>query len=88
MSSVRLDAELTDRVRRVSRRQGLTASEVRRRALEEYCRRVLNEQHVSPFDDIIGVCEGDADLGANVSAISAEAVVLRHREATACDKTD
>jgi hypothetical protein len=69
MSTVRLGDELAAQVRSVARTKGLTASEVHRRALAEYCRREMGQPAAGRFDDILGICDGPPDLAANVSAI-------------------
>ncbi len=77
MNTVRLSPELESQVRRTARRQNLTVSEVHRRALAEYCARALSSEPPGRFDDIIGVCTGDPDLGANVGAIFAAEIGRR-----------
>jgi hypothetical protein len=67
MGSVRLDTQMTEKVRQVAAVKGLTLSEVHRQALTEYVEREMPEKKTSryddPFyDDIFGVGEGPADL--------------------------
>jgi len=67
MSSVRLPAELEEKVRRVAAMKGLTVSELHRRALAEFCEQALVDAPDSRFDDVIGVVEGPPDLAAHAS---------------------
>ncbi len=74
MASVRLGAELEEKVRRVAALEGLTISEVHRRALNEYLEREMPKKKTSRYDDIIGIAEGPHDLSARASEIFGEII--------------
>ena len=77
MRSVRLSAQIEQKVRRVAALKGLTVSEVHRRALEEFCERELAAARESRYDDVIGVAAGPTDLAARASERFADLLAER-----------
>ena len=77
MSSVRLSAEIEERVRRVAALKGLSISQVHRLALEEFCERELSAARESRYDDVIGAAEGPPDLAAHAARRFADLVAER-----------
>ena len=71
MNSVRLNPELREKAKRVAAMQGLSLSEVQRRALEAYCDAALAPEG-SRYDDIIGVAEGERDLSSRSAEVFLE----------------
>jgi hypothetical protein len=64
VSSARFDDHIKSKIKQVAAITGMTPSEVRRKALTEYCDRELRQSGTSRYDDIIGVGEssGAGDL--------------------------
>lgn len=78
MSSVRLSGEMQEKLRRVAALNGLTVSEVHRRALEQYCDREPGAKRPSRFDDVIGVAEGPPDLSSRAADDLADILAEMH----------
>jgi Arc/MetJ-type ribon-helix-helix transcriptional regulator len=82
MGSVRLDPQMTEKVRQVAAVKGLTLSEVHRQALTEYVEREMPEKKISRYDDIIGVGEGPPDLARRHKEYFAEIMDEKYRRHT------
>jgi predicted transcriptional regulator len=64
MNTVRLSPELKAKILLVAQLQGISQSEVQRRALEAYCEQTLEPPKKSRFDRIIGIADGAADASS------------------------
>lgn len=84
MTSIRLDDELDRLVVDAAQRLSLTRSEVIRRSIREYCRRILAETEVYPWDlmkDLVGgFHSGRGDLGRNSSKYVREIIRARREK--------
>jgi metal-responsive CopG/Arc/MetJ family transcriptional regulator len=76
MGSVRIAPQLEEKVRQVAAQQGISRSEVFRRALESYCRQQTAPPQ-SRFDDIIGVVDVPGDFSARTREVFGE--ILRDK---------
>jgi len=82
--SVRLDAELDRMVTDAARQLNVTRSDVIRRSIRDYCRSVLAEAEVYPWDlvkDLVGgFRSGQQDLARNSSKYVREIIRARHEK--------
>ncbi len=78
MNTVRLKAELREKVRQIARKRGITVSEVHREALEAYCDAALAEPKRSRYDDVIGIFDGPTDLSQDLGRRFEEAMVEKY----------
>ena len=76
MNTVRLDPDLKAKIQQLAQQQGITQSELHRRALELYCE--TNTVKHSRFEDMFGVAEGPDDLSSNTSAAFRKALGKKH----------
>ena len=76
MNTVRLEPELKDKIQRLAQIQGISQSELHRRALLLYCQQ--NTVHESRFEDIFGIAEGDPDLSSRTAEAFADLMKKKH----------
>jgi len=82
--SIRLDAELDRMVTEAARQLNVTRSDVIRRSIRDYCRSVLAEADVYPWDlmkDLVGgFRSGQRNLARNSSKYVKETIRARHEK--------
>ena len=76
MNTVRLESELKDKIQRLAQIQGISQSELHRRALELYCQQ--NAIHESRFEDVFGIAEGEPDLSSRTGEAFANLMNKKH----------
>ena len=76
MNTVRLEPALKAKIQNLAQLQGISQSELQRRALELYCEQNTVKQ--SRFEDMFGIAEGDEDLSARVSQEFGQVLAEKH----------
>ncbi len=76
MNTVRLEPELKDKIQRLAQIQGISQSELHRRALVLYCQH--NTITESRFEDIFGIAEGESDLSSRTGEVFADLMKKKH----------
>jgi predicted transcriptional regulator len=76
MNTVRLEPELKEKIQQLAQIQGISQSELHRRALELYCQQ--NTVNESRFEDIFGIAEGESDLSERTGEAFAELMNKKH----------
>jgi hypothetical protein len=91
MNTVRLKPEIAEKMRSLARRQGVSVSEIHRKAIESY---LALEPDVAPhepstdkprksrWDSVIGVVRGSKDDSINVSRHFTDYVAKKHSHDT------
>ena len=76
MNTVRLESELKEKIQRLAQIQGISQSELHRRALELYCQQnTINE---SRFEDIFAIAEAESDLSSRTGEVFADLMNKKH----------
>jgi predicted transcriptional regulator len=76
MNTVRLEPELKEKIQQLAQIQGISQSELHRRALVLYCQQ--NTINDSRFEDIFGIAEGEPDLSSRSGEAFAELMNKKH----------